>query len=414
MPDFFQKQIVPPFDWAQIPVAPVADSLPGNQTERALMRRCLELARTACGQTAPNPLVGSLIVREDIREDIQENIQGDRILGEGYHPRAGEPHAEVFALRQAQARAPEQIQHATLYVNLEPCSHYGRTPPCAEAIAASGIKRVVVGMVDPNPQVAGRGIERLRQAGIDVLVGVEQAACQTLNEAFIHRMVHQRPFGLLKYAMTLDGKIAASSGHSFWVTGPEARARVHDLRRRCEAVIIGGNTLRRDDPLLTSRQGVTPLRVVMSRGLDLPLTARLWDVQAAPTLVFTEASQADPRVLQALGNSGVEVIALPHLRPQAVMQQLYHRGVLTVLWECGGTLAAAALAEGAVQKVWAFVAPKLIGGPTAPSPLGDLGLTRMDQAMGLEKIHIEKIGADLLIEGYTIAATPQTFPEASD
>ena len=236
------------------------------------MQRCRQLASQAAGKTAPNPLVGAVIVREG------------QVVGEGFHPGAGQPHAEVLALGAAGDRAAG----ATLYVNLEPCNHTGRTPPCTEAIMAAGIARVVVGMIDPDPRVAGGGVERLRQSGIEVTVGVEAAACQQLNEAFVHSVLQQRPFGILKYAMTLDGKIAASSGHSAWVTGPASRTWVHQLRSRCDAVIVGGQTVRQDNPRLTSHgQGDrNPLRIVMSRHLDLPAQAHLWEVSQAQTIVF--------------------------------------------------------------------------------------------------------------------------------
>jgi diaminohydroxyphosphoribosylaminopyrimidine deaminase/5-amino-6-(5-phosphoribosylamino)uracil reductase len=352
---------------------------------RALMQRCLELARRALGRTAPNPLVGSVVV------------QDGAIVGEGFHPAAGQPHAEVFALREAGDRA----RGATLYVNLEPCNHYGRTPPCSEAIVAAGIQRVVVGMVDPDPRVSGGGIARLREAGIEVTVGIEEADCRTLNEAFVHRILHHRPFGILKYAMTLDGKIATTTGHSAWVTGTAARAEVHRLRAACDAVIVGGNTVRRDNPLLTSRQDPTPSRVVMSRSLDLPSDAQLWQTNIAPTLVFTEV-KTKPALQKTLRQQSVEVIEITPLTPAAVMTHLYDRGCLSVLWECGGTLAARAIADGAVQKVLAFVAPKIIGGTTAPSPVGDLGFTSMTDALVLQQITWRAIGSDLLVEGYLL------------
>lgn len=365
-----------------------ADEL-GTPFDRQMMQRCLVLAQQAAGYTAPNPMVGSVVV------------QGDEIVGEGFHPRAGEPHAEVFALRAAGDRA----QGATLYVNLEPCSHYGRTPPCADALIAAQIARVVVGMVDPNPQVAGRGIDRLRAAGIEVIVNVEMSDCLKLNEGFVHRMTQQRPFGIFKYAMTLDGKIATSTGHSAWVTSPPARAWVHQLRSRCDAILVGSNTVRRDNPALTSHgQGQNPLRVVLSRSLDLPTQAQLWQTGDAPTLLVTEqrllsSTDAMP-LLNQLEQQGVEVIALDHLSPDAVMQILYQRGALQVLWECGGILGAEAIRQRTVQKVCAFIAPKLIGGQTAPSPIGDLGFTQMTQALALESVQIQPIGTDYLIEGY--------------
>ncbi len=347
----------------------------------AWLDRCLELAARAQGRTAPNPLVGSVIV------------QGDQVVGEGFHPSAGQPHAEVFALRQAGDRA----QGSTLYVNLEPCNHYGRTPPCTEAILKAGVARVVVGMVDPDPRVSGSGIERLRANGVEVSVGVQAAACQQLNEAFVHRVLHKRPFGILKYAMTLDGHIAAPGGHSFWVTGEAARHEVHRLRNACDAVIVGGNTVRQDNPQLTCRlpEGRNPLRVVMSRSLQLPEQAHLWQVQVAPTLVLTDADPA----LSPLRQHGVEVVQLRPLTPATALDHLYQRGLLSVLWECGGTLAAEAIRAGAVQKVLAFVAPKLIGGQGF-TPVGDLGLTTMRQALELQRVQARPIGCDWLFEGY--------------
>ncbi|GAP99363.1 bifunctional diaminohydroxyphosphoribosylaminopyrimidine deaminase/5-amino-6-(5-phosphoribosylamino)uracil reductase RibD [Leptolyngbya sp. NIES-2104] len=357
----------------------------GTEFDRAMMQRCLELARSAIGRTAPNPLVGCVIVANG------------EIVGEGFHPKAGEPHAEVFALRQAGTRS----QGATLYVNLEPCNHYGRTPPCSKAIVESGVSRVVVGMVDPNPKVAGSGIETLRTAGIDVTVGVEEADCQVLNEAFVHRIVQRRPFGILKYAMTIDGKIAATTGHSHWITGKSSRHQVHQLRTACDAIVIGGNTVRNDNPHLTTH-GLSehqPMRVIMSRSLSLPSDANLWNTEIAPTIVFT-GTNTDETVQNHLTQHGVEVVNLETVTPARVMSHLYDRGLNTVLWECGGTLAAQAIRDGCVQKIWAFVAPKIIGGEAAPTPIGNLGLEKMTDAIALTRVTWRAIDADLLIEGY--------------
>ncbi len=359
-------------------------------SDAKLMLRCCELAARAAGHTAPNPMVGSVIT------------QGGAIVGEGFHPKAGEPHAEVFALRAAGDRA----QGGTLYVNLEPCNHTGRTPPCSEAVIDAGIRRVVIGMRDPNPQAKG-GVERLQEAGINVSVGVEEARCRQLNEAFIHQVTYRQPFGILKYAMTLDGKIATSTGHSAWISGPSSRQQVHQLRSRCDAVIVGGNTVRKDDPNLTSHGEGShdPFRVVMSRQLDLPIAANLWRVETAPTLVFTQVD-ADSEVKAALVRQGVEVEMMKSLTPAAVMERLYQRGLMSVLWECGGTLAAEAIAAGTVQKVWAFVAPKLIGGGSAPSPIGELGFEKMTEALSLESVSIMPVGQDFLIKGYLPSSQP--------
>jgi diaminohydroxyphosphoribosylaminopyrimidine deaminase/5-amino-6-(5-phosphoribosylamino)uracil reductase len=256
-------------------------------------------------------------------------------------------------------------------------------------------------MVDPNPLVAGGGIARLRAAGVEVLVGVETPACQQLNEAFVHRILHKRPLGILKYAMTLDGKIATTSGHSAWVTNQAARSEVHQLRAACDAVVVGGNTVRQDNPYLTSHQegAHNPLRVVMSRRLNLPTDARLWQTSDAPTLVLTEVG-ANLDLQKFLLHQGVEVVELPALTPQAAMDCLYERGFCSVLWECGGTLAASAIAQGAIQKILAFIAPKIIGGNHAPTPVGDLGLTTMTEALLLERVRWCVVGSDCLVEGY--------------
>ncbi len=357
----------------------------GTDFDRAMMQRCLELARRALGRTSPNPMVGSVIVKDG------------KIVGEGFHPRAGEPHAEVFALKAAGADA----RGATIYVSLEPCNHYGRTPPCSEALVAAGVSKVVVGMVDPNPLVAGGGIARLRAAGIEVLVGVEEEACKKLNEGFAHRILYKRPFGILKYAMTLDGKIATSTGHSAWITNQAARHQVHQFRAACDAVIVGGNTVRHDNPHLTSHQegAHNPLRVVMSRSLELPEKAHLWQTSEAPTLVLTEQG-ANPGFQELLRKLGVEVVELTPLTPTRTMAYLYERGFCNVLWECGGVLAASAIAQGAVQKVLAFIAPKIIGGNNAPTPVGDLGFSTMTEALSLERVEMRVVGFDCVVEGY--------------
>lgn len=370
-----------------------------NLDDESLMHRCIDLAKKALGKTSPNPLVGSVVVKNG------------QIIGSGFHPGAGQPHAEVFALREAGAEAVG----ATVYVNLEPCNHYGRTPPCTEALIGAGVKKVVVGMVDPDPRVQGGGIDRLRQAGIEVVVGIAEAACQELNEAFCHRVRHQLPWGIFKYAMTLDGKIATSTGHSSWVTGAAARQRVHQLRAACDAVIIGGNTLRRDHPHLTTH-GVAdhnPLRVVMSRSLDLPAVTPLWDQTIAKTLVFT-APGTNPQLRSSLLAQGVEIIDLETLTPRGVMANLYERGCASVLWECGGNLGAQAIAQGMIQKVWAFIAPKIIGGK-GYAPVGDLGLNFMTEALALERVTLEAISQgedyvndqDFLFQGYLTVNSEQ-------
>jgi len=349
---------------------------------RPWMQRALQLAALAAGRTSPNPLVGAVV------------LDGDgQLVGEGYHARAGEPHAEVGALAQAGARA----RGGTLVVTLEPCCHHGRTPPCSQAVIAAGIARVVVAMADPNPQVGGGGLAELRAAGIAVITGVAEAEARALNRAFCHRITTGRPLGILKWAMSLDGRTALPNGASQWISGPEARAWVHGLRAECDAVIVGGGTVRADDPLLTSRgrRDPEPLRVVLSRGLDLPADARLWQQQAAPTLVV-HGDGAPSQARARLDQAGVERLALADCGPRALLEELARRGCNQVLWECGPELAAAALRQGCVQELAAVIAPKLLGGVAARTPVGDLDLEAMAQVTPWHSAERSALGADLL------------------
>lgn len=353
------------------------------------MQQCLELAKRGRGKTAPNPMVGSIIVKNG------------QVLGRGFHPKAGEPHAEVFAIREA-LQTGENLDEATIYVSLEPCNHHGRTPPCSEAIIAAGIGNVVVGVIDANPQVAGTGCDRLRAAGINVTTGILEQQCLELNEAFFYRVKTGLPFGIFKYAMTLDGKIATTSGHSYWITQPEARKVVHDLRVGCDAIITGGNTVRLDNPNLNTH-GLSehcPVRVVVTRSCNLPDQANLWTVNdAEKTLVITLPDVNLP-LKKKLRDRNIEVLELANISPEIVMQELGKRGCNTVLWECGGRLGAAAIKAKMVQKIYAFIAPKLIGGFAAPSPIDDLGLELMTDAINLSRSQFQQIGADFLITGY--------------
>jgi diaminohydroxyphosphoribosylaminopyrimidine deaminase/5-amino-6-(5-phosphoribosylamino)uracil reductase len=358
------------------------------------MRRALALAALGEGRTSPNPLVGAVVL----------DAAGE-LVGEGFHARAGEPHAEVGALTQAGARA----RGGTLIVTLEPCCHHGRTPPCSEAVIAAGISRVVVAMADPDPRVAGGGIARLRAAGLEVIEAVAEAEALRLNRAFVHRVCSGRPLGILKWAMSLDGRTALPNGQSQWISGPDARAWVHRLRASCDAVIVGGGTLRADDPLLTSRgrRHREPLRVVISRSLDLPEAAQLWDQAVAPTLVAHGAIDAPEQRLGTaraeatcalLDRLGVERLALAPCEPAHLLEALAARGCNRVLWECGPALAAAALRQGCVQELAAVIAPKLLGGLAARTPLGDLGLKGLDQVQPWRDLERRDLGSDLLWE----------------
>ncbi|MFZ9568568.1 MAG: bifunctional diaminohydroxyphosphoribosylaminopyrimidine deaminase/5-amino-6-(5-phosphoribosylamino)uracil reductase RibD [Vulcanococcus sp.] len=351
---------------------------------RPWMLRALQLAALGAGRTSPNPLVGCVVL----------DAQGT-LVGEGFHAKAGTPHAEVHALRQAGERA----QGGTAVVTLEPCCHHGRTPPCSEALIAAGVRRVVVAMHDPDPRVAGGGIAQLQAAGVEVISGVCEGEAAALNRPFIHRVQRGRPWGVLKWAMSLDGRTALTNGSSQWISGPSARTWVHQLRSRCDAVIVGGGTVRADNPLLTSRGGrdPEPLRVVLSRRLDLPADALLWDQSAAATLV-AHGPEAPSDRRDALAARGVELLTLEHCGPKALLEALAQRGCNQVLWECGPELAAAALRDGCIQQVAAVVAPKLLGGAAARTPLGDLGLLDVNQAEPWRSERLLKLGDDLLVE----------------
>ena len=346
----------------------------------AWMRRALALAALADGHTSPNPLVGAVVLD-----------QHGCLVGEGFHARAGDPHAEVGALAQAGDRA----KGGTLVVTLEPCCHHGLTPPCADAVLKAGIHRVVIALEDPDPRVAGGGIARLRSAGLEVMSGVLRAEAEFQNRAFLHRVRTGRPWGTLKWAMGLDGRNALTNGESQWISGPTARQWVHQLRSKSDAVIVGGGTVRADDPLLTSRgrRMPEPLRVVLSRSMELPELAQLWDTTLAPTLV-AHGPESQDRPFP----SGPQRLLLSASEPEPLMQELANRGCNRVLWECGPELAAAAIRQGCIQDVAVVVAPKLMGGVPARTPLGDLGFTAMDQVVAGSFLSPVPLGDDWLFQ----------------
>ncbi|MEB3333980.1 MAG: bifunctional diaminohydroxyphosphoribosylaminopyrimidine deaminase/5-amino-6-(5-phosphoribosylamino)uracil reductase RibD [Cyanobacteriota bacterium] len=349
------------------------------------MERALALASLGEGRTSPNPLVGAVVLDA-----------AGALVGEGFHARAGEPHAEVGALSQAGERA----RGGTLVVTLEPCCHHGRTPPCCAAVIAAGVARVVVALTDPDPRVAGQGLAQLRAAGLEVIAGVGEAAAAAQNRAFLHRCRQGRPLALLKWAMSLDGRTALPHGESQWISGAPARTWVHHLRARCDAVIVGGGTVRADDPLLTSRgrRDPEPLRVVLSRTLDLPVGARLWRQEEAPTLV-AHGPEASDEACARLDALRVPRLPLDRCGPRPLLEALGSRGCNQVLWECGPTLAAAALREGCVQQLAAVIAPKLLGGEPARTPLGSLEARTMAEVWSLLEPELAWLEGDLLWRG---------------
>ncbi|MBI4518755.1 MAG: bifunctional diaminohydroxyphosphoribosylaminopyrimidine deaminase/5-amino-6-(5-phosphoribosylamino)uracil reductase RibD [Deltaproteobacteria bacterium] len=349
------------------------------------MRQALRLARRGLGRTSPNPPVGALVVR------------GGSVVGRGFHARAGQAHAEVVALRQAAGRA----RGATLYVTLEPCAHLGRTPPCTEAITAAGIARVVFGARDPNPQVEGDGAGRLRRAGIAVVAGVAQADCDDLISAFRKHVTTGLPLVTLKLAASLDGRIATCTGDSKWITGEAARAIAHRLRDQHDAVLVGVETVIRDDPALTCRLpgGRDPLRVVLDRRLRISETARvLTNTGPAATVVATAlAGGAKWRRLQV---RGVQLVRVPAVRGGVSLRQvlawLGRAGVSAVLIEGGAAVAASALKARLVDRMVLFYAPKLIGGDGRPM-LDALGVRAMREAWELGAVRVRRVGADFMV-----------------
>ncbi|KAK1270968.1 hypothetical protein QJS04_geneDACA004420 [Acorus gramineus] len=363
------------------------------------IRRAAEIADKSAGITAPHPNFGCVIATARAPD-------ASVVVGEGFLHAQGTKCAEL----QAVEAAGELARGSTAYLNMEPGDCYGDHTPVSSLVRA-GISRVVVGIRHPLRHLRGKAIFSLRNHGIQVDVlgedlqtqAFEDALkfCQMVNAPLLYRAASCLPFSVLKYAMTLDGKIAASSGHASWVSSKLSRDRVFELRGRSDAIIVGGNTVRRDDPRLTARHGGghVPVRIVMSQTLDLPEDRNLWDTSDAFTIVATQRG-ARKDFQQRLALKGVEVIEFDFLNPRDVMEYFYDRGYLSILWECGGTLSAAAISCNVIHKVYAFVAAKIIGGKDAPSPVGELGMVEMSQARCLTEVSYETIGTDLLISGY--------------
>ena len=361
-----------------------------NLQDEEFMQEALRLARNAAGRTSPNPLVGAVIVREG------------RIVGAGWHRKAGTPHAEIHALNMAGNLAKD----ATLYVTLEPCSHYGRTGPCAEAVVKAGIKRVVIGMGDPNPKVAGKGIAILERAGIEVRCGVLEDEARALNEVFLKWIATQKPFVVLKTAMSLDGKIATHTGKSQWITGEAARQRVHEYRDTYDGIMVGIGTVMADNPSLTVRlpdgQGKNPVRIVVDSKARTPLDANLVTDGAALTIIAVTAKAPQERV-QALKDKGVAIMVAgdgEQVDMNLLMQKLGEMEICSVFVEGGGQVNFSLLKAGLVDKVHAFIAPKLIGGREALTPVEGAGFAELTEAVELERTTVETIGQDILLTGY--------------
>ncbi|UQZ81991.1 Riboflavin biosynthesis protein RibD [Paenibacillus konkukensis] len=353
------------------------------------MKLALQLAEGAAGQTGINPAVGCVLVKNG------------RIVGMGAHLKRGTPHAEIHALQMA---GPE-AEGSTAYVTLEPCSHYGKTPPCSDRLIKEKVKRVVVGCTDPNPVVAGTGIERLRQHGLEVTTGVLQEEACRLNEAFNKYIRTQQPFVTLKTASTLDGKIASRSGDSKWITNAESRAYVHTLRHRHQAIMVGIGTVLSDDPLLTTRLDVpalNPTRLIVDSGLRLPLGAKVVRDRSAQTIVLT-TERADETKRRQLEQAGVLVWAAgagPRVDLKRAMTLVGEHEISSVLLEGGGRLNGSMLEQGLIDKLLLFFAPKIIGGKDASGNFEFEGFERMQDAVRLERMTVRQFGEDVCIAGY--------------
>ena len=364
------------------------------QKKEEYMRRALELARKGEGHTSPNPMVGCVVVKDG------------RIISEGYHEKYGEFHAE----RNALTRCTEDTAGADLYVTLEPCCHQGKTPPCTDINIEKKIARVFVGSMDSNPLVAGKGVQILRDHGIYVETGILDAECRKLNEVFYHYIATKTPFVVMKYAMTLDGKIACATGDSKWVTGEIARTQVHRMRGRYRGIMVGIGTVLADDPMLNCRVegGVDPVRIICDSNLHIPTESQIVKtasdietiVACSQEALESERKQEKIRRLkeagiQIIGTEGAHGVNLVEL-----MKKLGGQNIDSILLEGGGTLNASALEDGIVNKVYAYIAGKLIGGMDARSPVEGMGIDRMADAITLQNVEIEKLGDDFCIVGY--------------
>lgn len=356
------------------------------------MRLALRLAKR--GRTSPNPMVGAVVVKDGV------------IVGKGYHPKAGEPHAEVFALRDA----GDAAAGATMYVTLEPCCHAGRTGPCTEAIKQAKIARVFAAMVDPDPKVAGTGLDLLKRAGIDTHFGLLEPESRQLNEAYIKHRTTGMPLVILKSAMSLDGRIATRTGDSKWITNEQSRAFAHRIRRDVDAIVVGGNTARTDDPKLTARVGKRryyPTRVVVTESGELPDTLLM--LREDGQCVVAASKRANAGSLRKLEKAGARILTLADASGRAsmadLMRQLAGTGHLSVLIEGGGEVAASALEERVVDKMLFFYAPRIIGGRDAVSSIGGIGAETVAGSISLERTRIRRFGNDMAVEGYVVYPT---------
>jgi len=366
---------------------------------KTIMRKVLNLAAKGKGRTSPNPMVGAIIVK------------GDKIIASDYHRKAGTPHAEVLALKKAGVN----VRGAALYINLEPCCHTEKkTPPCTKSIIESGIKKVVVAMIDPNPEVSGKGIKELRNAGIETEVGIMEGEARRLNEVFTKFITKKEPFVILKIAQSLDGKIATSKGESRWITGEKARKYGRKLRNEVDAVLVGIGTVKKDNPLLTSRikGGRDPYRVIVDSRLQIPLNSKVLNHKDHKTIIATTLPCAPlkggwgkyKKKIDLLKNMGVQILTIKNkdgkIDLKELVKELGKLDITSLMIEGGSSISASALSSGIVNKVLFFVAPKIIGGADAIPSVGGKSPAMLKDAFKIKNINVKTIDEDLLIEGY--------------
>lgn len=355
------------------------------------MKLALKLAEKGRGRTSPNPMVGAVVVKDG------------NVIGRGFHEKIGTPHAEIMAIN----KATKSTKGATLYINLEPCNHQGRTPPCTDTIIKSGIKKVVVGVEDPNPVVSGRGIKKLKEAGIDVKLGVLEEESKKLNEAYIKYITTGKPFVILKVATSLDGKIATRNGESQWITGEVSRKTVHQLRNEVDAVLVGIGTVFMDNPRLSTRLNIPdsrdPLRIIVDSLLRIPSKANVFnnDSKEKTIIVTTQFAPAD-KIKLLEDKAKVIVIKSKDRRVnlKGLLKKLGQMGVTSLMVEGGSEINFSILSEGLVDKVIFFIAPKIIGGRGAKSPVGGEGVAKLKDAVQLTDISIKRFEDDIMVEGY--------------
>jgi len=364
-----------------------------NPNDLKFMKEAIRLAIKGLGRTSPNPAVGAIIVREG------------RIIASGYHKKAGQNHAEIEALSMINGKGREDD---ILYVTLEPCNHYGKTPPCTEAILRSGIKNVVVGMPDPNPSVAGGGSEFLRQKGVKVVSGVLETECRRLNEAFVKFVTTGRPFVIAKSALTLDGWSATSTGHSKWITNERSRNFVHNLRARVDGIMVGVGTIIVDNPSLTARpknrKGRNPIRIIVDTHLRMPHNAKAIDHDSSSKTIVAVGNKVSPSLLKEIENKGVSIITCPtrddRIELTTLMDALGKMSITSLLVEGGAGIMGSMIREKLIDKFYIFMAPKILGGDDGMPMAAGKGPERIDQSISLRDIEVKRFVDDILIIGY--------------